>query len=354
MKIDIVSFDAKNAPKAEWARYHDYYRKRWSETQPDDPLIASETLEKILIQAQDQFHFHHYIVLKMEKPEIQIGRIMISWLKEDDPSYQENAHVCTVRRLELLRPYRQQGIGRQMLVKVCEVAKKHKKSLIVGGGHSGEADGKVFILAIGAQEANISIENRLSLEQVDWQMVEKWAKEGPDRSPEAEITFFSTVPEEIIEPFCEVVTETQNQAPRGTLGVGDYILTPAKRRKAERELEKQNVVSRTAITWEGDGAISGLTEVVYYPSMTTLITQGLTGVQEQYRGAGKGKWLKAAMLLKIRKKFPQVKVVRTGNATTNEPMLYINEKLGFKLYREEISAQITTEELERYLIKQKR
>ncbi|MHA2496001.1 MAG: hypothetical protein ACXAEI_10970, partial [Candidatus Hodarchaeales archaeon] len=118
----------------------------------------------------------------------------------------------------------------------------------------------------------------------------------------------------------------------------------------EKELKEQNAVLHTAIILEKDGAISGLTEVVYQPSMASLITQQLTGVREQYRGAGKGKWLKAAMLLKIREEFPQVKAVTTGNATTNEPMLYINEKLGFRLYREQIHAQITTEELERYLI----
>lgn len=62
-----------------------------------------------------------------------------------------------------------------------------------------------------------------------------------------------------------------------------------------------------------------------------------------------GKWLKAAMLLRIREELPQVRVVATGNATSNAAMLSINVRLGFKPHREGIGVQMSLDELEAYL-----
>ena len=59
----------------------------------------------------------------------------------------------------------------------------------------------------------------------------------------------------------------------------------------------------------------------------------LTGVRQAYKGRGLGKMLKAEMLLYIRREYPDVKYISTGNADSNAPMLSINQRLGFKKYR---------------------
>ena len=92
-----------------------------------------------------------------------------------------------------------------------------------------------------------------------------------------------------------------------------------------------------------------MTEVLYRPSKDPLIYQELTGVPKKYRSTGKGKWLKAIMLQEVRKRWPTVTSVVTGNATTNAPMLSINERLGFKVHRESIAVQMKTTDLEKYL-----
>ncbi|OLS32797.1 MAG: hypothetical protein HeimAB125_05340 [Candidatus Heimdallarchaeota archaeon AB_125] len=55
------------------------------------------------------------------------------------------------------------------------------------------------------------------------------------------------------------------------------------------------------------------------------------------------------MLLKVRELYPDVKTVRTENVTTNAPMLSINNRLGFKFYRESIEAQISLDKIRQYL-----
>ena len=46
-------------------------------------------------------------------------------------------------------------------------------------------------------------------------------------------------------------------------------------------------------------------------------------------------------------------MVTTGNATTNAPMLSINNQLGFKKHKETVSAQIPIKQLKNYLISEK-
>ena len=77
--------------------------------------------------------------------------------------------------------------------------------------------------------------------------------------------------------------------------------------------------------------------------------QGLTGVRDVHRGRGLGKWLKAEMLLRVRRDFPEVRVVSTGNASSNEAMLSINERLGFRTHKEPVIVEMTREALEGYV-----
>ncbi|MDF1539544.1 MAG: hypothetical protein P1Q69_11650, partial [Candidatus Thorarchaeota archaeon] len=72
-------------------------------------------------------------------------------------------------------------------------------------------------------------------------------------------------------------------------------------------------------------------------------------VPEKYRGSKKGKWLKAAMLLKIKQDYPDVQTISTVTATSNAPMLSINERLGFKVHREIYTVQFETEQITKYL-----
>jgi GNAT superfamily N-acetyltransferase len=258
-------------------------------------------------------------------------------------------HQCNLFNFELLSQYRRKRVGTKLLETVLEFAMKYDTSLIII--QTSEEDGKQFAKRIGAQEASVEGENRLDMTKLNWDMLNDWAKEGPLRSPDSKLEFFEDCPEDIIEDYCLIYTEVMNQAPRDELEVGDMIETPERRRMAEKHNKTNNRPWLTAITREPNGDISGLTEVFYIPSMDPLIFQDLTGVQEKYRGSGKGKWLKAIMLLEVKKRFSTVNTVVTMNATTNAPMLSINDRLGFKLHKEISAIQMKTEDLEQYLKK---
>jgi len=57
------------------------------------------------------------------------------------------------------------------------------------------------------------------------------------------------------------------------------------------------------------------------------------------------------MLKRIRKEFPDITTILTGNATSNAPMLAINDRLGFKVHQEIYGVQLETEKIGKYLAK---
>ena len=54
------------------------------------------------------------------------------------------------------------------------------------------------------------------------------------------------------------------------------------------------------------------------------------------QGHGLGKWLKAAMMLDMREKNPDIKIVDSENFNSNRSILSINERMGFKLFEQYI------------------
>jgi len=347
MEIELRPFDPFKATEADWKIFHEYRYKRYPEFAPGDPITANDAVENSLRFMRDEEYIETHSVHLVDAPDEWIGLVRVSTLKETSPSYEENKHQCFVYNVALLSSYRGKGLAKKLLAPVLDFAKRYEKRLIIAD--VSEADGKRFIKKLKAEEAQSGVENRLDLTNLDWNLVEEWAKDGPVRSPESQLEYFQDCPDDILEEYCKLYTEVMNQAPRDDLDVGDFITTPEFRRQYEKIQKELDTTWLTAVTREPNGDISGLTEVFYRPSKDPLIYQELTGVPEKYRGTGKGKWLKAIMLQEVRKRWPTVTSVVTGNATTNAPMLSINERLGFKVHRESIAVQMKTTDLEKYL-----
>ena len=347
--ISVKEFDPQNFSRDEWQLFHAFRKIKHEETDPDDPLTDDESVEKSLqmISKHPEADVILFVIVDNTNNNI-IGRMMHLIFRDTSASYNENKHLMQFD-LSLLANYRRKGIGTMAMKKIYDYATKQDKSVLISS--TDEDDGKAFLKSLGAQTALSGVENRLKIEEIDWKMIEQWHKEGYERSPETKIELYITIPQDIIEKYCQIYTETLNQQPLGELELGKIVFTPEMIQYNEKNNAELGRKHLTYSTIESNDDISGLTEMIYRPSRDSMIEQLLTGVKKEYRGRGIGKWLKAAMLLKMREEFPQVNVVTTGNATTNAPMLSINDRLGFKVHKEGISAQMSLEKLGEYLSK---
>lgn len=244
------------------------------------------------------------------------------------PAFDEIKHMAWVWT-EVLPQYRNRGIGTQLAKQV--VTKATERGIAVLEADSAVEEGHKFASKLQGELIMEGGINRLYIENVDWELMQKWVKDGPKRAPGVKLLEFSDVPEDIIQEYVELYSETENQAPTdGT----EYVtrVSPESRRREEERKKELDIVWLTLVAQEEDGALSGLTEVYYYPALKIKISQELTGVKQEYRGRGLGKWLKSEMLLRLKQRYPDIRFVDTGNADTNAPMLAINHQMGFSAH----------------------
>jgi GNAT superfamily N-acetyltransferase len=307
-----------------WDNFYKFYAEFIKELHPNDPLTPKERLVKTLKDPHPHYHIHHWLVFTPDNSIIGWADNYIS--KKDHPAYDTNKHIAGCDTI-ILKEHRGKGLGTKLWKYHIETAKKFNRTLIQAG--TSEESGHNFLKKFGGTEAIKGSENRLQMKEVDWLLMQEWIDEGPRRANDVILEQFTDVPESDIDEYCEIYTETMNQQPFGELE-GRVKETPDSRRLSEERLRKRGGKWTTLISKEKNGTISGLTEVFYYPDKPTMLYQNLTGVKEEYRGRGLGKWLKASMIKWISEEYPEVTTIITGNATTNVPMLSINKRMGFK------------------------
>jgi mycothiol synthase len=332
--------DPEKADRDFWSRYHELRRVRHMESRPGDPLRPDEVDEKQL-KRKDPFEVEH-------RYEISRGGTMLSMFRGDaikpgTPEYETNKHLYWADIY--VRPdQRRRGIGSAWLPLIVELM-EGLGATILGVGTE-EESGHAFLEWIGAEAKFTGAENRLNLDVVDWDMVRRWADEGPLRSPGTKLEIYDgPMPESMWDEFAPQLSALLNTIPFENLDHGEIVVTPDHIRDYDERMAMAGEVMHTILTREPDGVVSGVTDTRWAPYSRTIIHQGFTGVRPEARGRGIGKWIKAAMLLRMRELYPDAQWVSTENAGSNAPMLAINKKLGFRQHRAGTEYQISRERL---------
>lgn len=232
---------------------------------------------------------------------------------------------------EVPAEHRRRGIGTWLLAQATEAAVAAGAEILTGWTTSRVPAGEHYASALDAEARQVNRESELDLTKIDWELVDRWVEEAPARAPGYSLELTEGVYPE--SHYDDVIAwwEIMNTAPRDDLDWNDDHLT--KERLAEWEAQ---FAASSSDRWEyiarhlDSGACVGVTNVWFADWNPVVIHQGDTGVHPDHRGHALGKWLKAAMLQKIRAERPEGRVVRTGNAFSNDAMLGINNALGFR------------------------
>lgn len=335
-----VEVDAANAGRDFWARYHAYRRLRHAETRPDDPIQPDDIVEQEM-KREDPFELHF-------RYEISSGGQMLSWFtagatRPGTPGYDTNKHLLWAD-WSVHRDYRRRGIGRIWAPIALEIMERDGYTKL--GIGTEEESGHAFLKWLGADVKFTGAENRLKLADVDWAMLERWVEEGLKRSPQTKLEVYDgRLPRSMWEDYCPQFTSMLNTMPFEDLDHGEIVITPAMMAEWFARMDVGGRIGHWMLTREPNGVISGITDMVYAPYSPTIVNQGFTGVRNDARGRGLGKWMKAAMALHIRQLYPSAEWFTTDNAGSNAPMLAINVKMGFKQYRVGSEYQISRDQL---------
>ena len=346
MKYEIRPFDLKTASDEDWEMFYNFSVQTAKELFPDTPTGDLASVKANMIRNLMFSDVKAYMAVTTDEPAKVIGWIRLTFLKEGDPSFPGNEDACQMH-LTIHKDYRMEGIAQKLVKLAYKHALEYNRTKITGSLIS-EASLR-FLQRVGGKEALAYRVNQLAMKDVDWNLIESWVTEGSQRSPDLRMDFYLSIPDSILDDYCNVYTEVLNQAPRDELTHGDEVFTPAKWKMVEEQAKETGRTWISAVAITEDGKIAGLTDIGYEPSTPKNVYQYLTGVQENFRGRGLGKWLKAAMVQKIRDEYPDVEVLTTSNATSNEPMLAINQKMGFRMKLESYMFELDIEKVKEYL-----
>jgi mycothiol synthase len=339
----ITSFDVRNASVKEYRAANELFNTLRAETLPDDPPIPLEEQTRDFQNIPAFVDVYAWAVWNNDDSKaIASGSVSVTHMET-------NKHVAEFG-IEVLPEFRRQGIARELLAKITETERQENRTLLITGTNERVPAGAAFMQCLGARKGLENHTNQLDWRDLNRDLIREWQSCASASAADFELGLWEgAYPEEELQAIV-TLEEVMNSAPRDSLEVEDWRVTPEHLRQIEQQMfargtERWTIYAREKSTRK----FAGFTEVFWNPNRAEILNQGATAVFPHYRNKGLGRWLKAAMLEKIQRDRPQVKFIRTGNADSNAAMLKINQELGFKSYISRCVWQVETEKALEYL-----
>jgi mycothiol synthase len=234
---------------------------------------------------------------------------------------------CTVR-VFVDRAARRQGVGRALGRAMVEEARADGRTSVtleVADGYAEEAVAK----GAGFRPDLLVELNRTDPRAIPDALLEAWRAAGDAATGYSLVAYDVPCPSPALAHDFVHARHVMNDAPRfegeaeATYSVEELLAVEAASVAAHQEWWNLGV------RHDATGELVGISEVYLPTARPWIVFQGDTGVDPAHRGHGLGAWMKAVNHLRLRDERPDVEIVQTWNASSNEPMLRINRALGF-------------------------
>ncbi|MFQ5966112.1 MAG: GNAT family N-acetyltransferase [Acidimicrobiia bacterium] len=314
-------FDPHIASEEQLRAVHDLYVETHLERLPDDP---PQPFAEIVEEWKHQPSFRQVTRWAVWDGLVALGSSVVS-VEHLDQNKDQAWFWAHVRK-----PHRRGGLGTRLLAPALELAHKEDRPRLATWTWDG-SDGEGFISWLGGDRRLSDRTSRAWVKDVDADLMRMWVERAPERASDYElVSWEGPVSDDLLQAYIDVL-DVMNTAPREDFEEEDWHWTP------EQLRDWENAAIERGLTWwvmsarhQPTGELVGVTNIFFPPHRPYRADQGDTGVDPEHRNKGLGRWLKAAMFLKLIEEKPEVDRIDTDNADSNEPMLAINTEMGFR------------------------
>jgi GNAT superfamily N-acetyltransferase len=238
-------------------------------------------------------------------------------------------------RLNVDVPERRRGIGRALLERLEQTAKDDGRSLILADAKIpfAEREGHAyrrFAGACGYELFNSEVVRDLVLPVPDAQ-IQEWIDEAAPRHAGYTIaTFVGAVPDDLVESLCVLLGQLAVDAPTGTVDFEEEAVTPQRYAEMVATTKAMGRARYETVALTPDRQVVAQSTLAMSLEGSTTVYQWGTFVHREHRGHRLGLATKAVNLRAVQAARGDLTVVTTQNAETNEYMVAINERMGFR------------------------
>jgi GNAT superfamily N-acetyltransferase len=230
---------------------------------------------------------------------------------------------------------RRRGIGRAVLARLEQLAKDDHRQLVLTDTKLPFAEKEThgyrrFGEACGYELSNYEVVRHLPLPVPD-ATIQGWIDEAaPHHEGYTIETYVDDVPDDLVESLCQLMGQLAVDAPTGAVDFEQEVITP------ERFAEMVATVKSMGRARYETVALTPEREVVAQSTLAVPLADGTTVYQwgtmvhRGHRGHRLGLATKAVNLREVQAFRDDLTLVTTQNAETNDFMVSINEKLGFR------------------------
>jgi GNAT superfamily N-acetyltransferase len=232
--------------------------------------------------------------------------------------------------------HRRRGYGTAVLEHLLQRAREAGRT--TAGIEGWESEGTyAFAARHGFEKKSQAIMRRQRLAEVERPDLEKLYDESARAASSYDLVrIVGRTPPELMDAVVEL-TASINDAPTDDLDIEDEVFTPERVTAYEDAvLARGNRIYRLVARHKETGALGGHTVIGVDSVRPTIADQHDTAVARAHRGHRLGVLLKSAMLLWLADVEPQIETIDTWNAESNDHMIAVNERLGYRVVAREL------------------
>ena len=236
--------------------------------------------------------------------------------------------------------HRRRGHGSTFLEEVERIAREAGCTKIGGSGWESPGS-EPFAKRHGFERASQEIYRLVSLPELAAGFAEAAHVEAAVHAGGAYelIRIEGHTPADLLPPLSEL-TASINDAPLDDLDIEDEVFPVARIRNYENAtIDSGHRLYRTLARHLATGELAGHTVVAVDTESPRLAHQHDTTVVRAHRGHSLGQLLKADMMRWLAEAEPQIASIDTWNAESNEHMIRVNERLGYRALGRELVFQ---------------